>query len=71
MLLECLTKAHQSMDFVRTDLAQANKLAGPLEHLLLIEAIRDAVQVQVRIDNLRAAIEQSRSVPQLKQATGT
>lgn len=69
-LLECLTRAHQGMGFVRTDLAQANSIAGPVEHLLVIEIIRDAVQLQVRIDNLRASVEQTRSVPQLKQAAG-
>lgn len=65
--LECLTKAEQGMDFVLTDLKQTNAIVGPVEHLPVIDMIRDATALQQRIAALLAAFEARRpEFPQLK-----
>lgn len=56
-LLEHLNKAEQALWFVQSDLQQANKLANPVEHLVLLPIMADTKHLSDRITVLRGHIE--------------
>lgn len=52
---EDLAKALDSSKLAVTDLQSALKVASPVEALLLLPMIEDAVKLSIKIDNLLAA----------------
>jgi len=54
---ENLTKAQHAAGFAEQDIRAAMEIAGPVESLILQDALRDAVAVYDRLTRLIAAVE--------------
>ena len=62
-LIENLTQAVQEIGFVVGDLQSANTKSSAVEHLLIIEMLKKAVDLQVSINELLNALEYDKKEP--------